>query len=591
MTENRNSANNGHSPFRRYVPSSSNVNESNNGQMMPFPRKPKTTAQPPQPSSSVISQRSRSARNQWRQWIGTPAEPTAMGKERRFTEPPQSPQFPSRTRREKQPISLDNPHRPYPSATASRPSSVGSSVSRQPVQQYTSRHSYYPVNSPHTQRPSYVAKGVAASGQPSQSAQKVTPLRRQSVWSSPIPEVGRNASRRNRKPPTRRARQAPRPVLYGIRLLILGTGIAAIAGTILSTLNPEKEISVPREGPNGLIGTALSGTEQRNLPSSDLSISLPLAEELSYLETDLVALEAMTPGLSQAVFFYDLDTGNYVDLNGADAISAASTIKVPILVAFLEAVDAGTLRLEQALTLREDLIGGGSGDMQTYEIGSQYTALEVAAAMIVNSDNTATNMMIDLLGGSSTLNQRFQNWGLRSTVIRNPLPDLDGTNSTSPEDLVKLIMLVEQGKLLGLRSRDRLFSIMQRTRNRALIPDGLGDGNAIVFNKTGDIGAVLGDIALVDAANGKRYILGILVSRPHNDGRANELIRRVAERLHREMNQPISPLGGDTLPTSSSEPLQGDEAIPNDTSYTSPETELYSAPDTEPYTTPEESRD
>jgi beta-lactamase class A len=371
--------------------------------------------------------------------------------------------------------------------------------------------------------------------------------------------------------------------LYGIRLLILGTGIAAIAGTVLSTLNPANEAAVSGAANSDVTAMAPTPASQRGQTSTAIASPLPLAEELAALKTDLVALEAMTPGLSQALFLYDLDTGNYVDLNGDTAVAAASTIKVPILVAFLAAVDTGTVRLDQALTLQEEMVAGGSGDMQTHEIGSQYTALEVASEMIVNSDNTATNMMIALLGGIDALNRQFRAWGLEHTVLRNPLPDLEGTNTTSTADLVRLMTLVDQGELLSMRSRDRLLSIMQRTYNRTLIPDGLGDSSALAYNKTGDIGTALGDVALVDVANGKRYVLGLLVTRPHNDGRANELIRRVAARIHEEMSQPVSPVGGRTLMPTATPDAAADTA-PADAplSPTAPPLESDLLPGTEP---------
>jgi beta-lactamase class A len=205
--------------------------------------------------------------------------------------------------------------------------------------------------------------------------------------------------------------------------------------------------------------------------------------------------------------------------------------------------------------------------------------------MIVSSDNTATNLMISLLGGTEALNQQFRDWGLESTVLRNLLPDLDGTNTTSSRDLVRAIALVDQGELLSLRSRDRLFNIMQRTINRALIPDGLGDDSAIAYNKTGDIGTSLGDVALVDVFNGKRYLVSILVERPFNDGRASELIRRVSGRLYEEMSQPTNPIGGRTpssaapegSPSSDEAPTTPDTVVPLET-----EPETYIAPDSQP---------
>jgi beta-lactamase class A len=340
-----------------------------------------------------------------------------------------------------------------------------------------------------------------------------------------------------------------------VRLLICGVGLAAIAGTLLSVLNPEQqETGATPPAVNGETpGSTLSN--QRQILA--VTAPLPLADKLTYLENTLLELESLAPGLSQATFALDLDTGNYVDINGAGAIAAASTIKLPILVAFLNAVDTGQLTLEQGMTLRQDFIVGGSGDMQVDEPGTRYTALEVATRMMTQSDNTATQMMIDLLGGNQALNQQFQDWGLAATVLRNPLPDLDGTNTTSAQDLVRVMALVEQGELLTLRSRDRLLGIMQRTYRRDLIPGGVADDEALVFNKTGDIGALLGDVALVDAPNGKRYIVATLIERPHNDGRASELIRRIAERIHGEMNQPVAPIGGAVSPDPTSEITPG----------------------------------
>jgi beta-lactamase class A len=282
--------------------------------------------------------------------------------------------------------------------------------------------------------------------------------------------------------------------------------------------------------------------------------------------------------LNQSTFLLDLDTGNYVDVNGGAAIAAASTIKVPILVAFFEAVDAGRISLDQGVTLTESAIVGGSGEMQTDPVGTRYTAYEVAAAMIITSDNTATELMIELLGGASALNQTFQAWGLGATVIRNPLPDLEGTNTTSPQDLVRVMALVEQGGLLSLRSHARMESIMQRTRNRSLLPAGIGQG-AVIANKTGDIATSLGDVALVDTPNGHRYVIATLIQRPNNDGRASELIRRIAEHVNKEVDQPMAPTGvGAVKAISSPDVDSGSSTTPGSGPGTAPGTAPEASP-------------
>lgn len=365
---------------------------------------------------------------------------------------------------------------------------------------------------------------------------KVTPL---STARNPADSQPGQNNRRSPRP-RRPGKPTPLPVLYGIRLLIFGIGIAAIAGTLLSVLSPT---NVPASIESTSEPAVTAATSTATGATGATIQSVVLGEELGRLETEIDQLVTLTPGLSQAVFLLNLDTGQYVDLGGDETVSAASTIKVPILVAFLQALDRGELSLNQALVLRQNQVAVGSGDLQYEAVGSRYTALEVATRMIIDSDNTATNMMIDLLGGAERLNQQFQGWGLRATVLRNPLPDLQGTNTTSTRDLSLLLALVDQGGLLELRSRDRMWSIMQRTRNRGLIPTGVAE-DAIIANKTGDIKTILADTALIDTPNGSRYVLSTIVQRPENDGRASELIRRTAESVDSEFNQPIAPVGG-----------------------------------------------
>ncbi len=322
------------------------------------------------------------------------------------------------------------------------------------------------------------------------------------------------------------------PILCILRLLILGVGIGALAGTLLSVLDPTTRITA-----NGSKTTNVQKTQQEQASVVVQPSALKLSQESLPLKTVVQQLAAKNPKLMPGVFFADLDTGAYVDMNGNSTFSAASMIKVPVLVAFFQDVDAGKIRLDELLTLKQELIGGGSGDMQYKPVGTKFTALETATKMIVISDNTATNMLIARMGGAAALNQRFQSWGMSATEIRNLLPDLSGTNTTSPRDLGQLMALVNQGDLMSLRSRDRLLEIMRRTKTKTLLPRGLGQG-ATIAHKTGDIGSMVGDVGLIDLPNGKRYIGVAMVKRPHNDNRAQELIRQVSRAAYQEFNKP-----------------------------------------------------
>ncbi|WP_208345866.1 serine hydrolase, partial [Aetokthonos hydrillicola] len=171
--------------------------------------------------------------------------------------------------------------------------------------------------------------------------------------------------------------------------------------------------------------------------------------------------------------------------------------------------------------------------------GTKFTALETATKMITISDNTATNMLISRMGGAGALNQRFQSWGLKSTQINNLLPDLSGTNTTTPLDLAHMMALVNHGNVVSSASRERLLDIMKRTTIRSLLPAGLGPG-ATIAHKTGDIGSLVGDVGLVTMLNGKSYIGVAMVQRPHNDKRAQKLIRQVSRAVYQQFSGPES---------------------------------------------------
>ena len=174
-----------------------------------------------------------------------------------------------------------------------------------------------------------------------------------------------------------------------------------------------------------------------------------------------------------------------------------------------------------------DVKVGEAGDFQFLPIGTKISALEVATQMIVISDNTATNMIVKRLGGFTAINQRFKSWGLNNVVINSQLPDLEGTNTISTQDMVSLLAMLDKGKLIEPRSRDRFMDIMRRPVTNTLLPKGIGE-DARIIHKTGDIGSAVGDAGIVDMPNGKRYAIAVMVKRPDNDQRANELIRQIS---------------------------------------------------------------
>lgn len=344
------------------------------------------------------------------------------------------------------------------------------------------------------------------------------------------------------------------PLVYATRFLILGVGICAIAGTLLSASDPESMtfLGLKLASNENLSNQAAENTDpngsntqdallRENLSSQNPSLTTPqalhLETELPELKSKIQALASQTPQFKPGVFVLDLDTASYVDIEGTTVFSAASTIKLPILLAFFQAVDGGTIRLDETLALKEEHRAEGSGSLQYDPVGTQYTALEVATWMMTISDNTATNMIIDRLGGIAQVNQSFTRWGLQQTLLRDKLPDLEGKNTTSPRELAQVMDLIHQGDVVSLKSRDRMIDIMRQAETSVLLEQGLGSG-ASIAHKTGDIGKLLGDIGLIDLPSGKRYIASVLVERPHNDYGAADLIGDISRLTYEQMQAP-----------------------------------------------------
>jgi beta-lactamase class A len=272
-------------------------------------------------------------------------------------------------------------------------------------------------------------------------------------------------------------------------------------------------------------------------PTSELLGVLPLGQPLSWLQQRLATYRASYPAFRTGMFFLDMDNGNYADLNGTQVFPAASIIKLPILVAFFQDVDAGKIRLDETLTMRPEMMASGSGEMQFLRPWRKFSALYTITQMIVISDNTATNIIMRRLGGPTVVNQRFRSWGLSQTMIRNWLPDLRGTNTTTPKELVYLLTLLDQGKLLSPESRQQAIAILTKTKNRKLLAAGVGPG-AVIAHKTGDIGFMLGDAGMIRMPNGKHYMAAVLAKTPYDDPRGWDFMRDVSRIVYTYLSQP-----------------------------------------------------
>ena len=339
-----------------------------------------------------------------------------------------------------------------------------------------------------------------------------------------------------------------------LRLVLMGVGLGVITGSVLKLAGPavqQGDLVLPSWLPQSQDpsdseredDTAASTADSGSANSTDALGRFQTRNELKALSQRWQQLAAEQPDLTVSAFMLVLDDGRYAELEPDTALPAASSIKTPILLVTLEELDAGRLSWNEPLTLSKTVVGGGAGWMASKPLGTRFPTHEVATEMIRVSDNTATNLLIERLGGKEALNARFNALGLSATKINNWLPDLKGTNNTSARDLARSIALVDTGEALSIRSRDLFREVMGTSITNTLLPKGLLRGlggrqgkpddslmikGYRVLNKTGDIGIAYADAGLIELPDGSRAVAAFLVKGPFNDPRSTELIRKLA---------------------------------------------------------------
>ena len=254
--------------------------------------------------------------------------------------------------------------------------------------------------------------------------------------------------------------------------------------------------------------------------------------EMTGLKQQLLALAAQYPMIKPAVYVWEYENGKYVDINADKMYSAASIIKLPVLVRMFKSIEAKQMTIYDEMTLTDYYKSSGSGNLQYAQSGRKYTLDQLAKTMIQDSDNTSTNMIMSKLGGMDDVNIGLRDWGISDTYVRTWLPDLAGTNKTTAKDMAKILYNLDNPGFLNINSREYIIDYLSHVKNNRLIAAGLGEG-AMFVHKTGDIGTMLGDAGIVYAPNGKKYLVVILANRPHNAPQGKDYIVKASSLIYK----------------------------------------------------------
>jgi len=183
-------------------------------------------------------------------------------------------------------------------------------------------------------------------------------------------------------------------------------------------------------------------------------------------------------------------------------MTAASVIKLPVLIVYYQAVDSGQLDPEAEYVLAEaDRWKYGTGSLQYQPAGTIYTYRQVAQLAANQSDNMGAEVLIKKLGGYAKTQQLVNKLGLTKINLKE--------NEITAAEAGGLLLQLAQGKLLTPASREELFRNLTKTVNEDRLPAGVPDSVRVV-HKFGSEAGVVNDCGIVEAGN--PYVICVLTT-------------------------------------------------------------------------------
>ncbi len=218
-----------------------------------------------------------------------------------------------------------------------------------------------------------------------------------------------------------------------------------------------------------------------------------------------------------ALFAKHLTTGATVAINPDTVIKTASTIKLAALIEAFYQIKAGEKHLTDKITLRKEDQVGGSGILQFLRTPVELTLEDVLTLIVIESDNTATNLAIDRLG-LRNINARIAALGFKHTHFykkvykpaEEPMPadqKTYGLGKTTAREIGEMLASIDRGDLGDARLCQKMLEILKNQQYREAVPRYLETSDtsevpSAIADKTGALDALRADVALVYTKSG-----------------------------------------------------------------------------------------
>jgi beta-lactamase class A len=251
-----------------------------------------------------------------------------------------------------------------------------------------------------------------------------------------------------------------------------------------------------------------------------------------------------------ALYAANLKTGDVIAIAPDTPVSTASVIKLPILIEAMEEVKAGKHKLDDKITLHKDDIVQGSGILQFFDTPLVITLKDALTFMIIESDNTSTNLVIDQVG-IKNVNDHAAEMGLKNTYLykkvykpaSGPMPADQkkfGLGKTTAREMAKVMESIVRCDLHDQPVCDAMLYMLRNQQYRNLVPHYIetsdtSEGLSLIANKTGSLDEVRNDVAVVYSRNGPIIISAFTYDNAdkswNNDNAAELLVAHIAKTI------------------------------------------------------------
>jgi beta-lactamase class A len=291
---------------------------------------------------------------------------------------------------------------------------------------------------------------------------------------------------------------------------------------------------------------------------SVICVAAPAAAQrpaLADLASRVLERVRAVPGAEVAVSYRDLATGDSLDIGADVDFHAASTMKIPVMLEVLRAVEGGRLGLDQGILLVNrfhSIVDGSpysldpaddSDSLMYTRVGQRVPVRELMERMIVRSSNLATNALIALVGADRANASAHALGATRIRVLRGVE---DGkayaagmNNTTTSADLAVLLQRIERNEALGAESARLMKEILLRQEFNGEIPAGVPPGTPVA-HKTGSITATLHDAAIVYPPARSPYVLVVLTRKIPTEATARALIADISRLVWTHATSPAA---------------------------------------------------